>query len=272
MTAADLSLGMHLTQQAGWNQTAADWQRFLDLQPDGCFVGDWDGTAVATTVNSIFDSVAWIALVLVEKSVRGRGIGTAMLHHSLEYLDRRRIATVRLDATPLGQPLYERVGFVTQYRLARYEGTLPPAPENTGVENAGAEQWEALSTLDEAVTRTNRRFVLLRLFAEQASSTRLVRDGSQPAGYFSTRPGSRAVHLGPCSTAAAVGPLLLADAWHRFAGQRVFLDVPVDNLAATRMAEVQGLTVQRYFTRMCRGVPVYEDLERLWASSGPEKG
>jgi hypothetical protein len=49
LTAADLPLGLRLCGAAGWNQTEADWRRFLDLQPDGCFVAELDGTAVGTT-------------------------------------------------------------------------------------------------------------------------------------------------------------------------------------------------------------------------------
>src|SRR6266851_2805185 len=101
MTVTDLPLGLRLSSQAGWNQTEADWRRFLDLQPDGCFVAEWDGTPVGTTTTSIFGSVAWIAMVLVDESVRGRGIGTALMRHALDFLDRCGIPTIRLDATPL---------------------------------------------------------------------------------------------------------------------------------------------------------------------------
>jgi hypothetical protein len=80
------------------------------------------------------------------------------------------------------------------------------------------------------------------------------------------------VQLGPCIAAPDVGDLLFADACRRRAGERVFLDVPLPNEAATRAAAAAGLTVQRHLTRMCRGVPVCERLEWFWASSGPEKG
>jgi GNAT superfamily N-acetyltransferase len=272
MTAADLPLGLRLSREAGWNQVEADWQRFLDLQPDGCFVAEWDGTPVGTTTTSLFGPVAWIAMVLVEEGFRGRGIGKALLGHTLEFLDHRRIPTVRLDATPLGRPLYERLGFTEQFRLARYEGVLPPDPDQASGEAAPAEQWEALAALDEAVTGTDRRKLLLRLFAEQPDRVCLVRQGDHPAGFLTARPGRRAVQIGPCIAAPEVGPLLFAQAWHRQAGRPVFLDIPVANETATRLAEAQGLSVQRHLTRMCRGVPRCERLEWLWASSGPEKG
>jgi predicted N-acetyltransferase YhbS len=272
MTAADLPAGLRLSRQAGWNQLKADWQRFLDLQPDGCFVAERRGIVVGTTVTSIFGSVAWVALVLVEEFLRGRGMGTALLRHTLDFLDRSQVPTVRLDATPLGRPLYEQLGFAEQFQLARYFGTLPPATPGAEAAVATPEQWDELARLDEQVTRTDRRRVLLRLFAEQPGSIRVVRGGQRIDGFLTARPGRRAVQIGPCIASPQAGCSLLADAWRRFAGQTVFLDIPMANTKATRFAESQGLTVQRHLTRMCRGVPVLEDVNWLWTGTGPEKG
>jgi predicted N-acetyltransferase YhbS len=272
MTAADLPLGLHLSRQAGWNQIEADWRRTLDLQPDGCFVAERQGTPVGTTTTCIFGAVAWVAMVLVEQAQRRRGIGAALMRHALEFLDRRGVTTVRLDATPLGQPLYERLGFVQQFRLARYEGTLRPAPAVAGLAIAPPQHWEALATLDETVTCANRRRLLHRLFAERAQSVRCVRHAERVAGFLVTRLGARATYLGPCIASAEAGPSLFRDAWHRYSGQHVLLDIPEANDAATRLAAAQGLTVQRHLTRMCRGHPVCERVQWLWASSGPEKG
>jgi hypothetical protein len=50
------------------------------------------------------------------------------------------------------------------------------------------------------------------------------------------------------------------------------VDVPRANEAATALVRTAGLTEQRSFTRMCRGEPVRDRPELVWASSGPEKG
>ena len=50
MTVRDIPLGLRLARQAGWNQTEADWRRFLDLEPEGCFVGELDGALPAPSV------------------------------------------------------------------------------------------------------------------------------------------------------------------------------------------------------------------------------
>jgi len=36
------------------------------------------------------------------------------------------VPTIRLDATPLGRPVYAKLGFVDEYEVTRYGGT--PAP------------------------------------------------------------------------------------------------------------------------------------------------
>src|SRR6266849_965159 len=66
MTVADIPLGMRLKAQNAWNQLEADWRRFLTMEPDGCFVAEWRGTAVGTACTCTFDDVAWVAMVLVD--------------------------------------------------------------------------------------------------------------------------------------------------------------------------------------------------------------
>ena len=71
MTAEDVPLGMRLRGQARFNQTEADWRRFLDLEPDGCFVAensrhrvchyDRDGELISTFVKGDRTSFAGFA-------------------------------------------------------------------------------------------------------------------------------------------------------------------------------------------------------------------
>jgi GNAT superfamily N-acetyltransferase len=278
MTASDLPLGLRLTRQAGWNQTEADWQRFRDLEPDGGFVVELDGLAVGTTTTCIFGSTAWVAMVLVDQAFRGRGAGRALMEHALAFLEQRQVPSVRLDATPLGRPLYEKLGFAEEYTLRRYEGVLPAAGalaagrEEGGVTGVRPDHLDGLLRLDREVTATDRRKLLSRLLAEQPDVWRVLEQGGRVAGYLAARTGVRALQVGPCLATPGAGPPLLSDAWRRHAGQRVFVDIPAGNEGASGCAAAVGLTVQRALVRMYRGPRVGEDPTRLWASSGPEKG
>jgi GNAT superfamily N-acetyltransferase len=272
LSGADVPAGLGLSRQAGWNQTEADWRRCLDLQPDGCFAAECDGIVAGTAATCIFGSVAWVALVLVDAAFRRCGIGRALMEHALSFLDRRRVASVRLDATPLGQPLYERLGFVEQFRLARFAGRPTVAGEGAdpAVVVVPPAQWNELAALDRQVSRTDRGRFLLRLFAEQPGEVLGVEGQGGWSGLLAARAGVNALQIGPCLGEA--GPLLLSAALRRHAGRPVYLDVPLANEAARRLAAGQGLSEQRQLMRMCRSSPVVEQLEWLWASSGPEKG
>lgn len=272
MVREDLALGMRLKQQAGWNQTEADWLRQLELEPQGCFVAEVDGAPRGTTCTCQFGPVAWVAIVLVDVAVRRRGIGQALVEHALAHLDERGMSSIRLDATALGRPLYEKLGFAPQFELARWEGVLPPSPAVAGVTPLASEELPQLLDLDRGAVATDRGKLLARLYREQPESLRAVRERDRVVGFAASRAGANATQLGPCIADAQAGPLLLADAFHRHAGQRVYLDVPLANAAAMEAARAQGLTVQRNFLRMCRGRVVEENPASFWASFGPEKG
>jgi len=275
MTPDDVPLGMRLKDIAGWNQTEADWRRLLALEPAGCFLAEWDRRPAGTACVSVFPPLGWVSMVLVDPPVRGRGIATRLMQHALTYLDGRGVPTVRLDATPLGRAVYERLGFVAEYEVARWEG---PAAGRIGpvpvmLDPVAPADMAAVAALDEAATGADRRRLLDRLRAEHPEAMKVLTRGGHPAGYSCIRPGSRAMQIGPVVALDADAGEALADAaLCDCAGRTVFADIPVPNLAAMRWAESHGLRVQRQFTRMRRGRPVPDRPMSLWAGFGPEKG
>jgi GNAT superfamily N-acetyltransferase len=272
MTVADLCLGLRLTRQAGWNQTEADWARLIDMQPDGGFVAEWAGTPAGTVTTCLLGDVAWVAMVLVDESWRGRGMGRALMERALVFLDRHGVRTVRLDATPFGQALYESLGFVGEYRLARYQGRLAKADGTQCIRPLPPDGMDALLTLDRVVTGTDRGRLLRRLADERPEALRVVVRDGRVDGYLMARPGARARQIGPCIAGPESGPVLLAEAIQTYAGESVLIDVPDDHAASRALVDAAGLTVQRHLLRMCRGEPLVEDRGGLWASAGPEKG
>ena len=171
MTPADVPLGLHLSERAGWNQLAGDWQRFLDQNLGGCFVAELDGVPAGTACTFRFGSVAWVALVLVEASLRGRGLGTALMRHTLDWLAEQRVATIRLDASPLGEPIYRKLGFLAEYPLVRMDGVLPadrsrPAVEDDSIRPLTPEWLPPLTEFDRDISGTDRGVLLHRLAEE----------------------------------------------------------------------------------------------------------
>ncbi len=245
----------------------------LIWQPDGAYVAEIDGLAVGTVTTCRLGPVAWIAMMLVDPGYRRRGVGRSLMVRALADLDAQGVRTVRLDATPSGRPLYESLGFIAETTFARFQGVLPPpaaGPDPAAVQSS--QMRDEVIALDREVTGTDRARILKRLFADDPGGLRTVERCGTVAGFLMTRPGSKARQLGPCIGSPDAGRVLLLDAQRRFAGEFVFIDIPTSNARAVALAESWGLSVGRLLTRMGRGPRVVEDLERLWASAGPEKG
>ena len=202
MNRSDIASGEHLNTIAGWNQTEADWGRFLDSSPNGCFVTEVDGRIVGTAATISYENrFAWIGMVLVDPEFRNMGIGTRLLQQAMEHLDRMGVSTMKLDATPLGKPIYSKLGFVSEYEIERWlltrPVTVPPSPPvvTSDVDEA---QLAAICALDREVFGADRSFLLRSLHELAPDLTSVVWSAGIPQGYALGRKGRFADHLCPC--------------------------------------------------------------------------
>src|SRR2546425_10786138 len=128
----DLPFADSLRALAGWNQTLDDWERFLALEPEGCFLADWNGTPAGTATTIVYGpELAWIGMVLVHPEFRRRGIGRALLQHCIDSLRERGVRCIKLDATPVGRAVYRDLGFHDEWTLKRWVRPSAPAPTAT---------------------------------------------------------------------------------------------------------------------------------------------
>src|ERR1043165_4750237 len=122
LTAADIPFADSLRANAGWNQTPADWQRFIELSPRGCLLAECEGRPVATATTVTYGSeLGWIGMMLVHPDFRRRGIARVLMQHSIEILQSAGVKSIKLDATPAGREVYLRIGFKDEYTLTRFQ-------------------------------------------------------------------------------------------------------------------------------------------------------
>lgn len=274
MTPADIPVGMRLKDAAGWNQTEEDWRRFLRANPEGCFVGEWNGQVTGTVTTIIYEErFAWIGMVLVDPEFRGRGIGTALLVHALDYLDARKVPCVKLDATPQGKGLYQRLGFLPEYEIERHileRRTAAARSDQMGrMEDIGG-----VLEMDRDVFGADRSVVLSSVASAAPEFVITARVGHALSGYALGRRGSRADHLGPwVASSGAVSREILERFLDRSGRNLVFADVVKENPWAPGLLAEKGFKFSRPLTRMWRGENAYPGRpDLLCAILGPEFG
>jgi GNAT superfamily N-acetyltransferase len=281
MTVDDIPEGMRLKDLAGWNQTAADWERFLSVCPEGCFVAEREGRVIGTSTTIVYEGrFAWIGMVIVDAELRGRGIGTALLNRAIQYLDSRNIPCMKLDATPQGRVLYEKLGFVSEYNIERWmlrrepEGGsragILPVDGGPGIVTAV----EELLQLDREIFGADRSGLLGSLHEAAPDFTLLAGGGAEIEGYAFGRRGSLADHLGPWMARSENAAATLLDEFLlRSKRELVFVDCLRGNPWALPLVKARGFEFSRPLTRMFRGKNNYPGSpELLCAALGPEFG
>lgn len=276
MTPADVAAGMRLKEIAGWNQTQEDWERFLQAEPEGCFIAEWNGQVAGTVTTIVYEGrFAWIGMVLVDPQLRGKGIGTALLQKAIDHLDAKKVPCVKLDATPQGKPIYARLGFRIEYEIERHsltrEAGSKACPE---IVSQGAENLETLLKMDREVFGADRS-ALLRSLADSAPElvTITPQEGAVQ-GFALGRKGSRADHLGPWVAKNAIAAREVFEGFLlRSRRKVVFVDVVRDNPWAPALLAAKGFQFSRTLTRMYRGENAHPGrLGLLCAILGPEFG
>ena len=248
MTAGDLPGADELRRLAGWNQTLGDWQRLLSLEPDGCFVATENEQLVGTVTTTTYgQTLAWIGMMLVHPNHQRHGIGTRLMQQALEYLRNRGVRSIKLDATPAGQPLYEKLGFIPEYNLTRYCRQLErPREPFPGCRSLSDNDWPMIDEID-TIAFGARRSRLLRGLAQQ-SHCALVWPAEGPLrGFGILRAGANADYLGPVVCNGAEGASALVEA---LLSPSVFWDV-LDQTAV--LASRFGFRPVRPLTRMRLG-------------------
>jgi GNAT superfamily N-acetyltransferase len=255
LTAGDIVFGMSLKDAVGWNQVRADWERVLDWEAYGCFLALWEGQPAGTaTTISYDDRFGWIGMVLVHENMRRRGIGRTLMIACLEYLDSAPVRAVKLDATPMGKPLYESLGFVDEYAIQRRLVEVASAETPEGITALAPEHLAGVCALDLEAFGADRSRVLATYAAASDVLGFVALEEERITGYAFVRPGSNAAYTGPwVAQDADSAERLLQAILAAHAGAKVCLDLPLINADAEALTSKYGFACRRELFRMVRG-------------------
>ncbi len=269
MRVADIPGAMRLKEAAGWNQIEQDWANVLAVEPEGCWVQELDGELVGSTTAVCYgQELAWIGMVLVAPAFRGRGLARGLMEHALEWLDRRGVRQVKLDATDMGRPLYVKLGFRDERLIERWQGSRSEGAEPA--RGAASLPAREIADSDRETFGVDRTRVLERLLK--------VSPGQgvwEPDGFVLGRPGSNAYAFGPCVAAdAQTAKRLLCGLMSRIRADSFFWDLFPDVPAAVELARELGFERRRRLVRMALRPehPLMGRPERVFGAAGFEYG
>ena len=268
MTMHDLAAGMHLCHVSRWNQLEEDWRCFLDGTPGSGWLAEQDGVAIGTVATLRYrPGFAWLSMMLVDPAHRRTGVGSQLLAAALEALTDEKC--VRLDATPAGEPLYRRFGFVPEYPLTRASAMAMRTALPPGIRPMTTPDLPSIFARDREIFGADRS-ALLTSFYHRAPELAAIAPG---AGYCFGRRGRLYHQLGPLvADEIAAAQDLAAYCMARRSGP---IAIDGTHFSPQWMAwlESAGFASERPFLRMRRGENSHPgQAERQFAIAGPEFG
>jgi GNAT superfamily N-acetyltransferase len=273
----DIGNCMLLSDAEGWNQTEKDWKRLIDNPQNTCLIAVDENRIIGTaTAMNYSNEVAWIGMVLIEKSYRGRGISKILLSHMLNQLE--SCNSVKLDATPAGQPVYKKFGFQDEYIIYRMTN---PALENFHPHKYGItfepirlSDIPEVTMFDASIFGAERSYLIYSLIRDYPNMAWLIRKNGNINAFILSRQRKIYQYIGPVfSSSLEDAKVLIAHVMSGLIGQAIALDVPADKVELIQWLDSFGFSIQRQFVRMYRlSNPYPGKVENQFLICGPEFG
>lgn len=259
-------------------QRPGSWVRELRiirrLQPAGAFIASHRETTVGVVFSLMYPDFTYVGPLGVHPDFQRLGIGFALMERILEWLDGQGVTRVALDASPMGQSIYERLGFVP-FDLVnifqRQNGGSSFQPP-TGVQHLSLQNLDLITATDKQAFGTDRSRLLSALLEVYPQRCFFLKDEQGNInGYLIAQERS----IGPwvAQTKAEAESLLKAALSLPFDDGPVSVIVPDENFEATALLQNFGFEKIRMLRHMLRGSkrPAGQR-ENLYGQTSPSLG
>jgi GNAT superfamily N-acetyltransferase len=278
LESADIEQALRLSKAEGWNQTEKDWQLLIQNSENVCLAAETGGkiAGTATAINYEND-VAWIGMVLVDPEYRGQGLSKTLLSALFEQLKTCR--SVKLDATPAGQPVYRKFGFKDEYLIHRMTSDSVSLKSLSNESTSFAEPVHLnnipeIVDLDKQVFGANRKQLIEFLVENYTDNAWMTKRNGKITGFALGREGTRFFQVGPVvASTTADAKSLVVKSLSQLEGRQAVIDILEDKVELTDWLETLGFVKQRHFIRMYRNDNPYPGISgNHYLIAGPEFG
>jgi len=126
MSQQDIEFALTLTTTEGWGSIKLDFEELLAFDPQGCFIAEFSDEPIGMICTTPYNSFGFVSNLIVLREHRNKKLGTELMKHALEYLERKHVVSHLLDGVMKAISLYERFGFEKRHKSLRLEGYVEP--------------------------------------------------------------------------------------------------------------------------------------------------
>jgi GNAT superfamily N-acetyltransferase len=209
-------------QPSGWDDITSDYARFIKDPNCQALKINIDDKIVAIGATIAHADTVWLAKIVTHPHYRHRGLGAKITQALLDTIDREHYQTVYLEATDLGYPVYQKLGFEVETLYLHFDCSTfdRSKPSHKSIILFEAKYSNALLALDRQISGEDRSD-MVKQHIEQAQL--FVKNGILQGFYMPTLQNGLIVAANQ-QAGIALMELRLQ--------KREFAIFPIDNLAA----------------------------------------
>ncbi|MDH5709894.1 MAG: GNAT family N-acetyltransferase [Hylemonella sp.] len=277
-----IASALALSNEANWNQVHEDWKMMLQLGRGFGFATQHDELVASAITLPFSQHCAWISMVLVTSAWQRHGLATRLMRRAIDSVESQGLVPM-LDATPAGQAVYQKLGFVAGWSFCRWwsagpdmgsKNHLQAHPDGLALRRVRAADWEYIRDFDQQILGAS-RLPMLRELALRLPDVAWVaeRDG-QRQGFLLGRTGRHAAQLGPLAASDDATACALLKTGLQAVSGPVYVDALDSHPQLLDLLLQAGFSQQRPFTRMALPpadkAANFGNPEHYYAVAGPE--
>ncbi|NWG11382.1 GNAT family N-acetyltransferase [Candidatus Bathyarchaeota archaeon] len=210
MSAEDLEFAVQITDTMDWGMINEDFELIMQLEPEGCFTlsSDSERIGIATTIS--FGKVGWFGNLIVNETHRGKGAGSLLVKHAIQYLTSKNVKTIGLYAYTEKIPFYQRLGFKYDSDFIIMKGKGFSSSIQAGLREAKEEEIKTIIKFDQSCFGASRKKILEPILSDSNNLCYVSFEEGQLAGYVAAKVYEGIADLGPLVCKPRRGRVALA--------------------------------------------------------------
>ena len=256
MRTEDFLFATELANTMNWNMAQEDFQFMTQLEPEGCFIlsDNIKHVGIATCIS--YGKVGWFGNLIVKDEYRGKGAGSLLVKHAIDYLQGKGVETIGLYAYPNLVHFYSSLGFMSDEDFSVLHVKDLASLTSESLLSVSKQHMRIIEAFDSRCFGGDRKKLLESIVLEEGNLNYYVFNGNEVAGYVAATVYDLMAWVGPLmcqegNVDAAV--LLLKAVLAKLSGKSVYVALPKKETALAETLSNVGFKEDFSVVRMFLG-------------------
>ncbi len=267
MQPSDFSFAVDIANTMSWNMTVEDFKFNKSLEPDGCFVLLDDSKRVGLATCISYGRVGWFGNLIVKENYRGKGAGSLLISHAVQYLKSAGASSVGLYAYEHLVDFYGKLGFKPNANFSVLKAEAVLCTNNADKVNTASEgNLQGISDFDCRCFGASREKLLKKIICENANPFYVAAEDDCLVGYATAKVYDEMTEIGPMLCLrrySGHASTLLNSLLDKLEGTTAFMCLPTADTALLDLAAKAGFKKKFGVARMFLGAAIAQDCINL---------